>query len=34
MAAGAAELQARLDQARGRLKRDIPPSSDDDGART
>ena len=30
MAAGAAELQARLDQALGRLKRDIPPPSDDD----
>ena len=30
MAVGAAELQERLEQARDRLRRDIPPQPDDD----
>ena len=30
MAAGATELQARLEQARERLRRDIPPQAEDD----
>ncbi len=31
MARGAAELQARLEEARSRLKRDIPPPPPDEG---